>query len=196
MACLLCCLPMLTVPVPPCAAGAMAPALANIPAVMMWDDHETIDGFGSYSPILQNSPIFKQWGAAGRKFFMLFQQHASPGSSAAQLKAEGFPVAGSAPGQPLSQVLQLSPRVLWVVPDWRSERTQTQMMSAAHTAALQAEVVAKLKKAKGAIQHLAFVAPSPLAYPSYRIDLSFPTLVNLGGLGPFEGGHAKERMHY
>lgn len=37
----------------------VATALATIPAVMIWDDHDIFDGWGSYDPDMQNCVIFK-----------------------------------------------------------------------------------------------------------------------------------------
>jgi hypothetical protein len=89
--------------------GPLGDALAMIPAVMMWDDHDINDGWGSYSATLQESPIFQRWYGAARKFFMLFQQHTSAESTAEQLKAHGFVAADASPAAPLSQILPVGP---------------------------------------------------------------------------------------
>ena len=34
-------------------------AMSSIPNVMMWDDHDIFDGFGSYDKELQTCPVFK-----------------------------------------------------------------------------------------------------------------------------------------
>src|SRR5690606_17742812 len=36
-----------------------ADAMARIPTIMMWDDHDIFDGWGSYSPAMQESTVFK-----------------------------------------------------------------------------------------------------------------------------------------
>jgi phosphodiesterase/alkaline phosphatase D-like protein len=41
--------------------------LASIPAVNMWDDHDIIDGFGSYPDRWMRAPIFE---ALGRSFLI------------------------------------------------------------------------------------------------------------------------------
>ncbi|KAG8733397.1 hypothetical protein FRC11_006588 [Ceratobasidium sp. 423] len=46
---------------------------ASIPMVNMLDDHDLIDGFGSYPDNLQLSPIFRAIGSRGYFFFLLFQ---------------------------------------------------------------------------------------------------------------------------
>ena len=55
-------------------AGA---AMASIPTVMMWDDHDIFDGWGSYSCEMQNSPLFQTLFRHARRAFWVFQmQHA------------------------------------------------------------------------------------------------------------------------
>ncbi|KAG8822418.1 hypothetical protein FRC19_006026 [Serendipita sp. 401] len=53
--------------------GCFAKAISQIPMVNMLDDHDLIDGFGSYPEGLQRSTLFKQIGARGYFFFLLFQ---------------------------------------------------------------------------------------------------------------------------
>ncbi|KAG8704747.1 hypothetical protein FRC08_002055 [Ceratobasidium sp. 394] len=53
--------------------GAFARANSSIPMVNMLDDHDLIDGFGSYPDDLQLSPIFRTIGSRGYFFFLLFQ---------------------------------------------------------------------------------------------------------------------------
>ena len=50
-------------------------ALASIPSLMMWDDHDIFDGAGSYPPLLHNSPMMMGLFAAAQKMRLLFQHH-------------------------------------------------------------------------------------------------------------------------
>jgi phosphodiesterase/alkaline phosphatase D-like protein len=52
---------------------SMAKALASIPTVMMWDDHDIFDGWGSYPAELQNCEMYQAIYAAAAKHFELFQ---------------------------------------------------------------------------------------------------------------------------
>lgn len=53
-----------------------ADAMASIPTVMMWDDHDIFDGWGSYTPEMQRSQVFQSVFAAAREAFWVFQlQH-------------------------------------------------------------------------------------------------------------------------
>ena len=54
--------------------GAMARAMARIPMVNMLDDHDIIDGFGTYPEGLMRSPVFNLIGSRGYFFYLLFQQ--------------------------------------------------------------------------------------------------------------------------
>lgn len=54
-----------------------ADAMARIPTVMMWDDHDIFDGWGSYSPEMQHCPVFQTLMRCARQAFWVFQlQHA------------------------------------------------------------------------------------------------------------------------
>jgi PhoD related phosphatase len=51
----------------------LAPVLAAIPSLMMWDDHDIFDGWGSYTDEWHCSAVFRGiWGIA-REHFALFQ---------------------------------------------------------------------------------------------------------------------------
>jgi Hypothetical protein len=59
-----------------------AQAMARIPTVMMWDDHDIFDGWGSYSLEMQRSPLFQ------RLFFM---RGGRSGSSRCSMLSNSFP---------------------------------------------------------------------------------------------------------
>ncbi len=48
-------------------------ALATIPNIMMWDDHDIIDGWGSYPEALQTCDVYKEIYKYASKYFQLFQ---------------------------------------------------------------------------------------------------------------------------
>ena len=52
-------------------------AMACMPTVMMWDDHDIFDGWGSYSVEMPRSPLFQTLFKHARRAFWVFQmQHA------------------------------------------------------------------------------------------------------------------------
>lgn len=52
---------------------SMAQMMATVPSVMMWDDHDIFEGWGSYKSDLQNCPVFQQIFHTARRYFDLFQ---------------------------------------------------------------------------------------------------------------------------
>ncbi|TPW31284.1 alkaline phosphatase D family protein [Pararhizobium mangrovi] len=56
----------------------LAPLLAEIPSLMMWDDHDIFDGWGSYGPEWQESAVFQGVWSAAREAFCLFQLAIEP----------------------------------------------------------------------------------------------------------------------
>ncbi|KAG0294719.1 hypothetical protein BGZ98_001681 [Dissophora globulifera] len=62
--------------------GTYSKALSLIPSVNSWDDHDILDGYGSYPPKYQLCDVMQGIGAAATKFYLLFQQHCNPSSAA------------------------------------------------------------------------------------------------------------------
>ena len=50
-------------------------ALASIPSLMMWDDHDIFDGAGSYPSLLHDSPMMSGLFSTAQKMRLLFQHH-------------------------------------------------------------------------------------------------------------------------
>ncbi|QMU29652.1 alkaline phosphatase family protein [Adhaeribacter radiodurans] len=102
--------------------GQKQPAamLSQIPTLMMWDDHDIFDGWGSYTPEQQACAVFQGIYAQAREHFRLFQLQAKDNydlGSAALFGKEGYTYAH-----------HLGDLAL-VALDLRSERTQNQVMS-------------------------------------------------------------------
>jgi hypothetical protein len=53
----------------------MKKALASIPSLMMWDDHDIFDGAGTYPPLLHDSPMMMGLFLVAQKIRLLFQHH-------------------------------------------------------------------------------------------------------------------------
>ena len=61
----------------------VAAALASVPSVMMWDDHDIMDGWGSHPADLHECPVFQGIYKVARAAFELFQrQIMQPGAHA------------------------------------------------------------------------------------------------------------------
>ncbi|SPJ79139.1 uncharacterized protein FTOL_07530 [Fusarium torulosum] len=50
----------------------------QIPQVNIWDDHDIIDGFGSYTDSFMQCDVFRGIGGTAHKYYMLFQHHMPP----------------------------------------------------------------------------------------------------------------------
>jgi hypothetical protein len=94
-------------------------ALARIPTVMMWDDHDIFDGWGSYPPEDQASAVYQGIFEVARKYFRIFQLQLAPG--------ESHPF--TLPGQTAFSYCYQFGSVALAVLDMRSDRSQSQVLS-------------------------------------------------------------------
>ncbi|WLF80994.1 hypothetical protein PVL30_004788 [Lodderomyces elongisporus] len=53
-------------------------AMSQIPSVNIYDDHDIIDGFGSYHDSTMAAPIFSKVGNIAYRYYMLFQHQMNP----------------------------------------------------------------------------------------------------------------------
>lgn len=132
----------------------IATALASIPTLMMWDDHDIFDGWGSYSAEEQASPVFQAVFAIARKAFALFQLQSDP-------DAVSWP---RLPQQTAFNALLRFGDSAILVLDIRSERTQTQILSQPTWDA----VLRAVDAARG-LKHLLVMSSIPVLHP----DMSF-----------------------
>ncbi|KAI9376850.1 hypothetical protein BJX61DRAFT_488484 [Aspergillus egyptiacus] len=56
-------------------------ANARIPQINIWDDHDIIDGFGSYTDHFMKCSVFRGIGGVAFKYYCLFQHHIAPPKS-------------------------------------------------------------------------------------------------------------------
>ncbi|KAH3352015.1 hypothetical protein KXW44_002978 [Aspergillus fumigatus] len=56
-------------------------ANAQIPQINIWDDHDIIDGFGSYTDHFMRCSVFRGIGGVAYKYYCLFQHHLAPPKS-------------------------------------------------------------------------------------------------------------------
>lgn len=90
--------------------------LASVPSLMIWDDHDIFDGWGSWSSRRQTSPVYQAIFDAALDAFCLFQR----GQSAAD--------AGIVPNDfHLGKAVRYADCAI-IVPDLRSQRTREQVM--------------------------------------------------------------------
>ncbi|KAL8295193.1 hypothetical protein RB597_008540 [Gaeumannomyces tritici] len=58
-----------------------ANANGQIPQLNIWDDHDIIDGFGSYTNDFMKCDVFRGIGGTAHKYYLLFQHHLPPPAS-------------------------------------------------------------------------------------------------------------------
>ncbi|HEX2553949.1 MAG TPA: alkaline phosphatase D family protein [Microvirga sp.] len=107
----------------------LAPLLACVPSLMMWDDHDILDGWGSYAPERQDCAVLQGIWSAAREHFSLFQLGAEPHDL-----PEGFSARG---GEHFGWAYRVGDVGL-IAPDLRSERSRRWIMGEAGWAAFQA----------------------------------------------------------
>lgn len=129
----------------------VADALARIPSVMMWDDHDIFDGWGSHSDEEMQSQVWRGVYMAARRTFALFQlgavTDALPECVWGQVRAT------------FTQGFRLG-EVGIFAPDLRSERTQNRVLSERSWALLPEW----LERFDGC-RHLVLMSSVPLLFP-------------------------------
>src|SRR3546814_922994 len=130
------------------------PMLASIPSIMMWDDHDLIDGWGSYPDDRQECDVYQKtiWPAAERTF-RTFQQQLSVGEAAPNSISSRY-------GFTLGHVIG---GLAVLVLDMRSERKLDQVLSPKHWEA----VYAWMDGLKN-IDHLVIMSSIPVVYPGFE----------------------------
>ncbi|QEI06357.1 alkaline phosphatase family protein [Pigmentiphaga aceris] len=175
--------------------GDAADAMARIPTVMMWDDHDIFDGWGSYSEAMQHSPLFQTLFKHARRAFWVFQmQHVLedlpelverdvPRLSRKDPQFESIdwqhhqaqdalalPLLDSQPGFTFAH--QVGP-VSIVVADLRTERSRTQILGMNTWSELQ-KWLGALPGAEDPVsnancQHLLFLSSVPVVHPKLSL---------------------------
>lgn len=64
--------------------GLYSLANSQIPMINMWNDHEIIEGFGSYSDEFMGTPVISGLGNIAFKYYLLFQHHSVPEETEAE----------------------------------------------------------------------------------------------------------------
>ncbi|KAG0047316.1 hypothetical protein BGZ83_007614 [Gryganskiella cystojenkinii] len=142
------------------ATGTYSQALSLIPMVNSWDDHDIIDGYGSYPAKYQLCSVMQGIGAAAAKFYLLFQQHANRNTT------DKAGLTTSSSGKGWNCITHFGKRTLVVLPDTRSERSKETILSDATYEHLQRTILAQLLPST---RHLIIVLGTPLVYPALTL---------------------------
>ncbi len=132
--------------------------LARIPSCMIWDDHDIVDGWGSYPSDIQESEIFKAIFGVAKRYFQIFQMRTDKNRS--HMQTGDF-----------SQHFRFRNYEIFLL-DNRTHRTPNQVMADTQYDALEKYQTHKLfNGADPALleeQVLMFVVPAPIAHLNYK----------------------------
>ncbi|KAK6860098.1 hypothetical protein PG995_003734 [Apiospora arundinis] len=145
--------------------GLFGLANSQIPMVNMYDDHDIIDGFGSYPDHFMRSPVFSGLGAVAFKYYMLFQ-HQSLMEETEQ--SEPSWVLGCEPGPYIEELshsmfMSLGSGLALLAVDARTERTRDEVVREDTWKKLVDRCYAEISK--GQTRHLLVLLGVPIAYP-------------------------------
>ncbi|RPA86097.1 hypothetical protein BJ508DRAFT_411655 [Ascobolus immersus RN42] len=147
-----------------------------IPQVNIWDDHDIIDGYGSYIDRFMRSDMFVGIGELAYKNYLLFQHHTKPNASnsdelaGGEDKEDSFVISKTKgiyiKHHPHNVVVRLGPEIIFLGIDARTERTR-KMINTESTYDLVFDRVAReIKEAgEGVIKHLILLLGVPIFYP-------------------------------
>lgn len=131
-----------------------ADMIASVPSLMMWDDHDIFDGWGSYPAKQQNSSFYKGIYKIAHEFFSVFQLRCKPGAQPAGK------IAGQSHFNSYYQVNDIGILLL----DMRSERTQNTVIGGNSWT----KIYDKLTALKGAgLTHLFVLSSIPVVHPDF-----------------------------
>ncbi|SMN22393.1 similar to Saccharomyces cerevisiae YGR266W Protein of unknown function, predicted to contain a single transmembrane domain [Maudiozyma saulgeensis] len=145
-------------------------AMATIPSINIWDDHDIIDGFGSYSDTFMKTDVFSSIGKAAYKYYMLFQHQVSNDlniDKEAYLNSSQW-ILGNIPGPYIGEVshslmTRLGPSMALLGLDCRTERKLKEILCDDTYIKIFNHLEQEVKKGK--LDHLLVMLGVPIAYP-------------------------------
>lgn len=145
--------------------GMFGMANSQIPMVNIWDDHDIIDGYGSYPHHFMETPVFTGIGAVAFKYYLLFQHQSVVAETE---KTEPSWVLGKNPGPYIKErsrsvFMSMGGHVSFLGLDCRTERQRDEILTEDSYDIifdrLEDEIV------KGETKHLIVLLGVPIAYP-------------------------------
>ncbi|KAI9932852.1 hypothetical protein MW887_009104 [Aspergillus wentii] len=145
--------------------GLFSLATSQIPAVNMWNDHEILEGYGSYPEEFMQTPVISGLGRIAFKYYLLFQHHSVPEETEAD---EPSWLLGAEPGPYIreksrSLFMSMGKGVAFLGLDCRTERTSNEVISETTCDRIwdrcHREII------RGETKHLIVLLSIPIAYP-------------------------------
>lgn len=125
--------------------------LATIPSIMIWDDHDIFDGWGSWNSKYQKCAIYQGIFRAAREAFYLFQRGQSP----------------SKDDKTAATYIKLG-HTAFLAPDLRTERTRKQVMGEAGWSRMD-DTLKTLAGHADEIAHMILISSVPLATSHFSL---------------------------
>lgn len=145
--------------------GLFGMANSQIPMVNIWDDHDIIDGYGSYPHHFMSNRVFTGLGAVAFKYYMLFQHQSLVAETTQE---EPSWLLGASPGPYINELSRsvfmfLGRKLAFLGLDCRTERMRDEVLSQESYDVIfdrcRAEIV------QGETKHLVVMLGVPIAYP-------------------------------
>ncbi|EME44011.1 hypothetical protein DOTSEDRAFT_71724 [Dothistroma septosporum NZE10] len=145
--------------------GLFGMANSQIPMVNLWDDHDIIDGYGSYPHHFMSTRVFTGLGAVAFKYYMLFQHQSL---STETEREEPSWLLGKSPGPYINELsrsvfLSLGRNVAFLGLDCRTERMRDEILSQETYDTVFDRCRAEITE--GGTKHLLVLLGVPIAYP-------------------------------
>ena len=146
-------------------SGLFGLANSQIPMVNIWDDHDIIDGYGSYAHHFMSCPVFTGLGAVAFKYYMLFQHQSVPAEDS---RTEPSWIRGASRGPYINQFsrsvyMSLGQDVAFVGLDCRTERLRDEVLSDESYKIILDRLDNEIQE--GGVKHLIVLLGIPIAYP-------------------------------
>lgn len=133
-------------------------AYASIPSVMIYDDHDIFDGWGSYDTDLQACPVFQGLFSVAQRFYLLYQQHTT-------LRREMVKPEFISHTIGYHSVRYMGPQVALLAIDMRTRREKGQILPK-ETYNLIEKVSMEMPES---VKHVVMLSGVPLVFPSVRM---------------------------
>lgn len=145
--------------------GLFGLANSQIPMINIYDDHDIIDGFGSYPHHFMTSPVFSGLGNVAFKYYMLFQHQSILDETE---ETEPSWIMGLEPGPYIQErsrsvFMNLGAKIALLAVDARTERTRDQVVKEETWDKLMDRCYEEI--IKGKTEHLLVLLGVPIAYP-------------------------------
>lgn len=150
-------------------SNAFGRANSTIPMVNMLDDHDLIDGFGTYDDETQAAPVFSYIGSRGYFWFLLFQLFSCDDFDGIDHAFGTAPIRSLLIGNKGAWIpywshhlsVYLGPQVHLIAVDCRAERKLTRIVSRE----TYEKIFAVIANLPASVEHLVFLLGVPIAYP-------------------------------